>query len=34
MAGKPLIECSLRVNIGITEQMRRFWAAYAAIEVR
>ena len=34
MAGKPLIEGSLRVSIGTTEQMRRFWAAYAAIEVR
>jgi histidinol-phosphate aminotransferase len=34
MAGKPLIEGSLRVSIGTTEQMQRFWAAYAAIEVR
>ena len=33
MAGKPLIEGSLRVSIGTTEQMQRFWAAYAAIEV-
>jgi histidinol-phosphate aminotransferase len=31
MAGKPLIEGSLRVSIGTTEQMQRFWAAYAAI---
>ena len=32
MAGKPLIAGSLRVSIGTTEQMGRFWAAYAAIE--
>ena len=32
MAGKPLIDGSLRVSLGSTEQMRRFWAAYAAIE--
>jgi histidinol-phosphate aminotransferase len=32
MAGKPLIEGSLRVSIGTTEQMRRFWEIYAAIE--
>nr|WP_225867432.1 histidinol-phosphate transaminase [Cyanobium sp. NIES-981] len=32
MAGKPLIEGSLRVSLGTTEQMQRFWAAYAAIE--
>lgn len=32
MAGKPLIEGSLRVSIGTTEQMQRFWAAYGAIE--
>jgi histidinol-phosphate aminotransferase len=31
MAGKPLIEGSLRVSIGTSEQMQRFWAAYAAI---
>jgi histidinol-phosphate aminotransferase len=31
MAGKPLIEGSLRVSIGTTEQMQRFWSAYAAI---
>ena len=28
MAGKSLIEGSLRVSIGTTEQMQRFWAAY------
>jgi histidinol-phosphate aminotransferase len=33
MAGKPLIEGSLRVSLGTTEQMQRFWAAYAAIGV-
>lgn len=32
MAGKPLIEGSLRVSLGTTEQMGRFWAAYGAIE--
>ena len=32
MAGKPLIDGSLRVSLGTTEQMRRFWAAYADIE--
>lgn len=32
MAGKPLIEGSLRVSIGTTEQMQRFWAAYGTIE--
>jgi len=32
MAGKPLIEGSLRVSLGTTEQMQRFWAAYGAIE--
>jgi histidinol-phosphate aminotransferase len=31
MAGKPLIEGALRVSIGTTEQMQRFWSAYAAI---
>jgi histidinol-phosphate aminotransferase len=34
MAGKPLIAGSLRVSLGTTEQMQRFWAAYAAIEER
>ena len=32
MAGKPLIDGSLRVSLGTVEQMQRFWAAYAAIE--
>ena len=32
MAGKALIDGSLRVSIGTTEQMRQFWRAYAAIE--
>ena len=33
MEGKPLISGSLRVSIGTLEQMQRFWAAYAAIEL-
>ena len=32
MAGKPLIDGSLRVSLGTTEQMRQFWKAYSAIE--
>jgi histidinol-phosphate aminotransferase len=32
MAGKPLIDGALRVSIGTTEQMERFWEAYRAIE--
>jgi histidinol-phosphate aminotransferase len=32
MAGKPLIEGSLRVSLGTTAQMQQFWAAYVAIE--
>ena len=32
MAGKPLIDGSLRVSIGTQEQMQRFWAAYQRIE--
>ena len=32
MAGRPLIDGSLRVSLGSSEQMRQFWAAYAAIE--
>ena len=32
MAGKPLLDGSLRVSIGTREQMVRFWAAYRAIE--
>ena len=32
MATKPLIDGSLRVSIGTTQQMERFWRAYAPIE--
>ena len=32
MAGKPLIDGSLRVSLGTCEQMQRFWQAYARIE--
>ncbi|MGB7565604.1 MAG: histidinol-phosphate transaminase [Prochlorococcaceae cyanobacterium] len=32
MAGKPLIDGSLRVSLGTLEQMQRFWAAYRRIE--
>ncbi len=32
MAGKPLIDGSLRVSLGTVEQMGRFWEAYARIE--
>ena len=32
MAGKPLIDGSLRVSLGTREQMEQFWRAYAAIE--
>jgi histidinol-phosphate aminotransferase len=32
MAGKPLIDGALRVSIGTTKQMERFWEAYRAIE--
>jgi len=32
MAGKHLIDGALRVSIGTTEQMERFWEAYRAIE--
>ena len=32
MAGKPLIDGSLRVSLGTVEQMQRFWRAYAGIE--
>ncbi len=32
MAGKPLIDGSLRVSIGTTEQMQQFWSAYGVIE--
>ena len=32
MAGKPLIDGALRVSIGTTEQMGRFWTAYRRID--
>ncbi len=32
MAGKPLIDGSLRVSLGTREQMGQFWEAYAGIE--
>jgi len=32
MAGKPLIDGSLRVSIGTRAQMQQFWQAYRAIE--
>ena len=32
MAGKPLIDGTLRVSLGTTEQMERFWTAYRRIE--
>ena len=32
MAGKPLIDGSLRVSLGTLEQMQRFWAAYRTID--
>jgi len=32
MAGKPLIDGSLRVSIGTLEQMQRFWEAFQAVE--
>jgi len=32
MAGKPLIDGSLRVSLGSNEQMGRFWEAYQRIE--
>ena len=31
MAAKPLIDGSLRVSLGTTEQMQRFWAAYLQV---
>ncbi|MFM7674547.1 MAG: pyridoxal phosphate-dependent aminotransferase [Synechococcus sp.] len=33
MAGKPLIDGSVRVSIGILPQMQRFWEAYTATEL-
>lgn len=32
MAGKPQIDGALRISIGTTEQMQRFWQAYQAID--
>jgi histidinol-phosphate aminotransferase len=32
MAGKPLIDGSLRVSLGTTGQMQQFWQAYARLE--
>jgi histidinol-phosphate aminotransferase len=32
MAGKPQIDGSLRISIGTTEQMQRFWQVYQAID--
>jgi histidinol-phosphate aminotransferase len=32
MAGKPLIDGSLRVSIGTRQQMERFWTAFQAME--
>jgi histidinol-phosphate aminotransferase len=32
MAGKPLIDGSLRVSLGTIAQMQQFWQAYARIE--
>jgi histidinol-phosphate aminotransferase len=32
MAGKPLIDGSLRVSLGTREQMERFWESYRRIE--
>ena len=34
MAGKPLIDGSLRVSLGTREQMERFWGAYASCGTR
>ena len=34
MAGKPLIDGSLRVSLGTLEQMRRFWEAFASCDAR
>jgi histidinol-phosphate aminotransferase len=32
MAGKPLIDGSLRVSLGTREQMGRFWDAYCSVD--
>jgi histidinol-phosphate aminotransferase len=34
MAGKPLIDGSLRVSLGTLEQMGRFWEAFASCDAR
>jgi len=34
MAGKPLIDGSLRVSLGNLEQMQRFWEAFATCDAR
>jgi histidinol-phosphate aminotransferase len=34
MAGKPLIDGSLRVSLGTLEQMGRFWEAFARCDAR
>jgi histidinol-phosphate aminotransferase len=34
MAGKPLLEGSLRVSVGTLAQMERFWRAFQAIQAR
>ena len=34
MAGKPLIDGSLRVSIGTQEQMQRFWEVYVSLEAQ
>jgi histidinol-phosphate aminotransferase len=33
MAGKPLIDGSLRVSIGTRAQMEQFWQAYQRVEI-
>jgi histidinol-phosphate aminotransferase len=32
MAGKPLIDGSLRVSLGTVPQMQRFWRAWQHVE--
>jgi histidinol-phosphate aminotransferase len=32
MAGKPLIDGSLRVSLGTVAQMQRFWQAWCRVE--
>ncbi len=33
MAGKPMIDGSLRVSVGTCEQMRRFWQTYRVVDI-